>query len=102
MPDRIGTVPGTVLKEASLKNGSALVSVMKGVTEGEVEVRTKGLVVSICGGGNLAQDDINCYKAQQLAVGVVARNGLIVNGGENSGLMLAVASVIKDGVLGVA
>jgi predicted Rossmann-fold nucleotide-binding protein len=101
MNERMGTVPGTVIHEGQVQNGSSIVSVMKGVVSGEVEIKTTGLVVAISGGGNLPQSDPICYEAQKLATGVAARGGVLVNGGENSGTMLAVTEVEQGITLGV-
>lgn len=101
MSERIGTVPGTVIHEGRVENAHGLVAIMKGVTTGEVEVKTNGLVVAIVGGGNLPQGDPVCFEAQKLATGVATRGGVLVNGGENSGTMLAVTEVEPKITLGV-
>lgn len=101
MSERMGTVPGTVIHEGQVQNGSSIVAIMKGVASGEAEIKTAGLVIAISGGGNLPQSDPICYEAQKLATGVAARGGVLVNGGENSGTMLAVTEVEPDITLGV-
>jgi len=101
MTDRIGAVPGTVIKEGSVKNGDSLVSVMKGATPGEVELRTNGLVVGFSGGADFPQGHPICWLAQKLASGVATKGGVIVNGGENKGTMLAAMEVAEDIILGV-
>ena len=102
MLELFGTVPGAVIKPAEVKNGSSLISVMKGVTSGEVEVKAQGLVVAIAGGASVPQGHPSCYEAQKLATRVVSRGGVLVNGGENGGTMLAVNAAEPDTTLGVA
>ena len=101
MVELFGTVPGTVIKEAEVKNGSSVVAVMKGVVGGEVDVKAIGLVVAIAGGASVPQGHPSCYEAQKLATRVVSHGGVLVNGGENGGTMLAVTAAEPDATLGV-
>ncbi|MFA4818899.1 MAG: LOG family protein [Patescibacteria group bacterium] len=101
MPSQIGTVPGTVIREGGVENKSGLVSVRPGVATGEVEFETNGLVVSISGGGSLPQGHPICYEVEKLALGIASRGGVLVNGGENNGTMLAVTSVAREYTLGI-
>ncbi|MBI5733545.1 MAG: LOG family protein [Candidatus Kerfeldbacteria bacterium] len=98
---QIGTVPGTVIHEGGVENKAGLVFVKEGVAKGEVEFKTDGLVVSISGGSTLPQGHPVCYEAEKLALGIVNKGGVLVNGGENSGTMLAVTSVAQDYTLGI-
>ena len=102
MSERIGTIPGTVIHEGRVKSSASEVVVLKGVTSGEVEVKTSGLVVATCGGSSVPQSDPICYQAQKLAVGVVARGGVLVNGGENGGIALTITEAEESATLHVA
>ncbi|MBI5466203.1 MAG: LOG family protein [Candidatus Kerfeldbacteria bacterium] len=102
MSELFGTVPGVVIQEGQVKNTAGLVAVMKGVASGEAQVKADGLVVSVSGGGSLPQAHPICYEAQKLAAGVSSRGGVLVNGGENGGTMLAVTEAEPDITLGIA
>jgi predicted Rossmann-fold nucleotide-binding protein len=102
MAERIGTIPGTVTHPAEVRNGLSLAAVLKGVTSAEVELRTDGLVVAVCGGGSLPQSDPACYQAQKLALGVASRGGVLVNGGETGGISLAVSEAEQAITLHIA
>lgn len=92
----LGTLPGTVLKEGEVRNGSNIVAVVKGVTSGEIQVRAEGLVVATCGGDNLSQGDRLCLGAEKLAMGVSEIGGVLINGGEDSGIPLAITNVAQN------
>ncbi len=102
MAERIGTIPGTVIHPAEVRNGQSVVAVMKGVTTAEVELKTQGLVVATCGGASTPQSDPICFQAQKLAVGVVARGGVMVNGGETGGIALAITEAEEKATLHIA
>jgi|GEM_PF-1993882 predicted Rossmann-fold nucleotide-binding protein len=102
MSELFGTVPGTVIQPGEVKNVKGLVAVMKGVAAGEAQVKAEGLVVSISGGGKLPQGHPICFQAQKLAAGISARGGVLVNGGESGGTMLAVTEAEPDITLGIA
>lgn len=102
MYELIGTVPGTVIKEGQIKNTAAELSITQSVSQREVNVMAKGLVVATCGGYAFPQASPICFEAQKLALEIVARGGVMVNGGEKGGSMLAISTAEQDYTLHIA
>ncbi len=96
MYELVGTVPGTVIKEGQIKNTAAELSITQSVSQREVNVTAKGLVVATCGGYSFPQASPICFESQKLALEVVSRGGVMVNGGEKGGSMLAISTAEQD------
>lgn len=96
MYELIGTVPGTVIKEGQIKNTAAELSISQSVSQREVNIMAKGLVVATCGGFSYPQAHPICFEAQKLALEVVAKGGVLINGGEQGGTMLSITAAEQD------
>ena len=101
MSERTVLVPGSVVTLAALQRGSARVQVEQ-ADEATVRLATSGFVVSLCGGGNAEPGSEPYAQAGELAHLVVQAGGMVVNGGENAGVMLASTQAIPDATLGIA
>lgn len=102
MYELIGTVPGTVIKEGSIINSNAELTVSQSVSQREVNIMAKGLVVATCGGYSYPQASPICFEAHKLALEVVAKGGVMINGGENGGTMLAISTAEQDYTMHIA
>lgn len=94
-------IPGKVTRENELKTAQAYIQV-KQKDESNIELSFNGKVVCFCGGGALAVNHPVCLEAVSLAKQIVAQGGLVVNGGENYGIMLAVSQALPEQVFGIA
>ncbi len=101
MNTRTVIVPGKVVAALSLATAQGSVAVRQ-AGEGEVAVECGGLVVALCGGGNVLPEDPVWNEAVELARSVAERGGIVVNGGENGGLMLASSQAAPENCFGVA
>ena len=95
-------LPGKVIASGNVRNTNGFAEVKNTEKAGEILLLTKGLAISICGGSNLDLNHPVCRQAQKLAQAVAGAGGVLINGGENAGSMLAVAEAVKDKLLGVA
>lgn len=94
-------LPGEVLQPNKVENKNGFFEVKNGKEKGEIETISKGLIVSICGGAGLKPKDSAFQDIQKLTRLIVEKGGVVVNGGENCGSMLAAAEVAPEAVIGI-
>ncbi len=94
------TLPGKVLREAECKARSGMVAIRAGA-DGLVRVELDGFVVSMCGGADLHEGNPIWEEILRLSAAVAERGGVIVNGGDQGGCMLATARAYPEQTLGV-
>lgn len=94
------TVAGKVINEAECTAHSGMVAIRAG-DEGVVRVELDGLVVSMCGGADLHEGNPIWDEILKLSGAIAQRGGVIVNGGDGSGSMLASARAYPEHTLGV-
>lgn len=93
-------VPGKALRAAELSTAAARVALREG-DAANVAAELDGLVVSMCGGADLHEGNPIWEEIIALSRMIVERGGIILNGGEDGGLMLATARAFPEATLGV-
>lgn len=93
-------IPGKVLSEAECKAESGSVIIRVG-SDGYVEVVLDGLVVSMCGGADLHEGNPIWDEILKLSGALAERGGVMINGGGQSGSMVATTRAFPEHTLGV-
>lgn len=92
---------GQVVTEAEVKRANAWVRISRSSHQDLVTYESRGLVVSINGSGSLPVGHPQCQEAVTLTEYVIARGGIILNGGRNSGIMEASSRVAGAHGIGI-
>ena len=102
LPENNMLLPGNVIQESKVKNSKGECVVRNTKKPAEAEIVHNGLVISICGGASFAPEDKVYQDVAEFTRYVVKKGGVIINGGENYGSMIAAAEAEPDMVLGIA
>lgn len=93
-------IPGTCDKEVSIRNRNGWVKIRR-TKSGALEFSCSGLIVAFNGGGDEPKDSIVYKDAYKLSRAIVDSGGLVLNGGRNTGIMLATGQAAGKMCLGV-
>jgi len=94
-------IPGKCLKELVVQKTKASWSVRNAEITGKVEVRWSGLVLSICGGAEVVEGRNTWNEVVEMTRIIAHQGGLVVNGGQDSGVMLASAKNFPENTIGL-
>lgn len=94
-------IPGVCTKEAQIQTASALISVANSPHIGNVVLECSGLVIALCGGASVPEGRSTWNEVTEMTRLISARGGIIVNDGEDSGIMLASAKQSPETTLGI-
>ena len=93
-------LPGKLLKGATIDCAAGHASV-KEHDASLIAVELEGLVVAMCGGADLHEGNPVWDEITRLSGAVAERGGVMVNGGEDGGSMLATARAFPEHTLGI-
>lgn len=95
-------LPGKAIQESEVKNAKGSCTVRNTKEPGEVEIVHEGLVVSICGGASFSSENEVYKDVGDFTKYIVDKGGVLINGGENYGSMIAASEAEPEKVLGIA
>ena len=92
---------GELITEATVRSKASWVAVHRSSKELLLTYESRGLVVSLYGGGELPADHPEIKTAVALATWVAGHDGIVMHGGRGSGIMEAVSVAAGKLCLGV-
>lgn len=92
---------GELIKEAEVTNSNAWVTLHRSSKELLLTYESKGLVVSLNGGGGVETSHPDATHAATLAQAIVEAGGVVLNGGRSKGIMETATEAAGKNVLGV-
>jgi predicted Rossmann-fold nucleotide-binding protein len=94
-------VLGELLQGANVKNESSWVSIHRSSKDLLTTFESEGLVVSFNGGGELGEGNPAAKDAATVAKVIAERQGIVISGGKNSGIMQVANETVVGKSVGI-